>query len=372
MNHRYAIATTLAAGAVGLAACSGGSFSGSPTPSDTVGSVGQSVSPIVLNASVLQCEEGFAHPNVCCATAPGEGSACKAYPDSPFQPCGGAAQTYPDPRTCCPLGGPASDCHAAPADAGTTGSGSGTGSGGGSACVYPCPPTFVEMGAACCPLGATGSGACIVPATATACSSICNCPAELPDAGQGGCTCATPTSCQALPPPSCGPCPAGWQVPEGEPGLCCEEAPSGVIACFAQAVPPPPVVDAGAPDASVPPPSCVCNDPTCPVGAPCPAIPCECDGGSGEADAIAPPPVCVCSVPACIGDAPCAPVPCECDGGSGGATGVDAGSGGEVTCVKAQDCTGPVPALAERCSDGGYASGHWTCVDKACQLAFCE
>jgi hypothetical protein len=42
-------------------------------------------------------------------------------------------------------------------------------------------------------------------------------------------------------------CPTGWQVPEGEPQLCCTTEPGGVIECFSQAATTlPPNVDAGA------------------------------------------------------------------------------------------------------------------------------
>jgi hypothetical protein len=328
MNSRILFLGPLAT-VVGLAACSGQGLD------PTSGNQGaQSVSSDVLTEPVTSCETGYAHPNVCCGAAPGQSSACEAYPDAPFQPCASTEQTYPDPRTCCPLDASGEPCHAPPADAGTS---SGGGTGSGSSCTYPCPPGFAQSGAACCPVVGMGVGtntACVASPIAVACplTPVCSCPAEAADAAPGGCTCESPPECTAPSPPQCGPCPSGWQVPEGEPGLCCEETSSGAIACFSQAIspPPPPVtIDAGGP------PGCVCSEPSCPPGAPCPLpAPCECDGGSGEADA-----------------------------GSSGS-----GSG----CETASDCNGPLPSLAERCSDGGYAAAHWTCVSGVCDIAFCN
>jgi hypothetical protein len=37
---------------------------------------------------------------------------------------------------------------------------------------------------------------------------------------------------------ACPACPSGWEVPEGAPGLCCQNAPNGAIECFSQAVSP--------------------------------------------------------------------------------------------------------------------------------------
>jgi len=40
----------------------------------------------------------------------------------------------------------------------------------------------------------------------------------------------------------------------------------------------------------------------------------------------------------------------------------------ESTCQAAQDCAGPVPAIAEICADGSSAGLSWGCVGGSCKL----
>jgi hypothetical protein len=324
------------------AAASLGACGGNVTPSG--GATGQSVSESILSRPVFACGAGLAHPNVCCSATPGEASACLAYPDAPFQPCNDGQQTFPDPRSCCPLDGTGA-CSPPAADAGP-GSGGG-GSGGGYACTYPCPPNFAPSGGACCPVatqGATSNGACIAYAVAPACppTPACDCPAESADGGVATCECDIAAPCTTPPAPQCEPCPDGWQVPEGEPGLCCQENASGIIACFSQAIPPLPPgeidagpIDPGPPDTGV---GCACAEPACAPGETCPLPVCDCDAGGPLPTVDAAPVV------------------------------MDARPG----CLSASDCTGALPALAEQCSDGGYAAAHWECVNGGCETAFCQ
>ena len=47
--------------------------------------------------------------------------------------------------------------------------------------------------------------------------------------------------------------------------------------------------------------------------------------------------------------------------------------GGAAPCASASDCRGMLPHLCKQCptgQDGGCA--HWACVDKQCQMAFCQ
>jgi hypothetical protein len=67
----------------------------------------------------------------------------------------------------------------------------------------------------------------------------CGCPACIEGEVCPPCDCGTPPP-PVNPPPICNACPSGWQVPAGEPYLCCNEGASGVIACFSQGVPPSP------------------------------------------------------------------------------------------------------------------------------------
>jgi hypothetical protein len=70
---------------------------------------------------------------------------------------------------------------------------------------------------------------------------VCGCPACLVGETCPPCGCSPPQPSPPAPlPVNCGDCPPGWQVPAGQPFLCCTEGPSGTIACFSQAVPPSP------------------------------------------------------------------------------------------------------------------------------------
>jgi len=378
---------TMAAGTALLSACSGHDLS--------IGSNGatpQAVEVTAVSGTVVACAPGYAHPNVCCVAGPTASASCEVYPTEPFQQCKTGAQTLPDPWTCCPIDPSTGACVAPPPDDGGTAVGVGAGSG----CTYACQAGFYQSAATCCAGGDQGT-TCAPSPIAAACAneSVCNCPAiiALPDGGEpaNSCVCPPTPVCATPPPPQCAPCPTGWQVPDGEPGLCCKEQPSGVIDCFSQAVPPPPVTTSPAPDAGTPPVGCFCAAPNCPAGAPCAIVPCECDAGN-----VSPPPTqCTCSDPTCPADAPCVPIPCACDAGNAtpppnqcvcsepncpvGAPCPyspcecsDASSGSPVTCKTASDCAGPVPALAEICPDGGTASGHWECKAGSCTIAFCE
>lgn len=331
---------------VALSACGGQSFR-----PDTGSPAAQSVDPLVLSGTVVSCGDGFAHPNICCENVSGQGASCDAYPDTPFQPCGTSQQTYPDPRSCCPLSGTGA-CQAVDAgfasggsSGGGQGTGSGSGSGTGSSCMYPCPPGFAQSGAACCPVataGAIANTACVTSVLAIACPAVpvCACPLEA-DGGESACSCPPASGCTPPPPPSCGSCPQGWQVPAGEPGLCCQEEANDIIACFSQAVPPP---------------------------IPVPAV----DAGVGTGDAGISSPGCVCSEPVCPPNAACAPLPCDCDAGPTAAADAGASDAGD-SCTISSDCHGPLPQIAERCPDGGTGVARWVCESGTCVMPpLCE
>jgi hypothetical protein len=47
-----------------------------------------------------------------------------------------------------------------------------------------------------------------------------------------------------------------------------------------------------------------------------------------------------------------------------------------TVCSTAADCNGPLPALCQRCVDGGYDASlgcaHWSCLSGTCVESFCE
>jgi len=43
-----------------------------------------------------------------------------------------------------------------------------------------------------------------------------------------------------------------------------------------------------------------------------------------------------------------------------------------VGCVTAADCTGPLPALCEVCTNGQEACAHWACIAGVCEIAICQ
>lgn len=266
----FSAACALGAGALLLPACSGGKLS--------LGTNGTTQSAVVSPSDVAgtpgACPANAAHPNVCCTAGPDQPATCVDYPGAPFTPCASGATTYPDPRSCCPLDGSGSCSAPPPLDAGI-GVGGGSGSGG---CAYACPPGWYAppnpvTPDECCQNDGNGVSACMGGGPAN--GSSCACPSCPP-----GNTCP-PCDCPPTPDPSCGACPAGWQVPVGDPAQCCMTDANGVIECFSQAGPP----SGGGSGSS--------------------------GGGVGQADADAPPP------PLDAGAAP----PMACSGSGGGPDG---------------------------------------------------
>jgi hypothetical protein len=237
---------TLGASATLVVACTGKVSNGK------VSTTSQPVSIGAISATPTACPSGSAHPNACCEASAGQQTSCVVYPDAPFTQCANGATTYPDPRTCCPLDGNG-QCATPPPPPADDG-----GSGPGDTCAYSCPigwytppgPTPGPNGGSsggspggaveCCQTNPDGSGQCMGSGPAGG-GCACGCPACDPEAG--ACPPCPPCNCPPTPPPptpSCGQCPPGWQVPQGDPLLCCETAPDGTISCFSQGVPPPP------------------------------------------------------------------------------------------------------------------------------------
>jgi hypothetical protein len=190
------------------------------------------VYPADVSGTVTACGANAAHPNVCCTVAAGQDPSCVTYPEAPFTQCESAATTYPDPRSCCPLDG--GSCTAPPSSPLVAGLGGGSSGGGAPSCTYGCPPPGCDY---TCPPGL------YVPPNPDG-IECCTADNALCSFGDGP------------PPPECPACPAGWQVPQGEPALCCMTDGIGAIECFSQAGPAQPTdVDGGAkPDAAVPTP----------------------------------------------------------------------------------------------------------------------
>jgi hypothetical protein len=253
-------AAALGASALLLVACSGKVLSlGTNSTQSAL------VSPNDVSGTPGACDANTAHPNVCCTAGPNEPASCVDYPSAPFTPCADGATTYPDPRTCCALDGSGA-CTAAPGSSGGTpassssssggtigssssssggnptssssssggnptssSSSSGGGSSGGGTCgANVCPPGWYTpanaSGNECCQTDASGATSC------TASSGGCACPSCAPGQPCPPCDCGSPT-----PTPACPACPPGWQVPQGDPSLCCTTDASGVIECFSQA-----------------------------------------------------------------------------------------------------------------------------------------
>jgi hypothetical protein len=241
---------TLGAGATLVVACTGKVSNGK------VSSTSQPVSLGAISGTPAACPSGSAHPNACCETSAGQAASCVVYPGAPFTQCAGGATTYPDPRTCCPLDGNGA-CEAPPPPPADD-----AGPGPGDPCAYACPvgwytppgPTPTPNGGGssggtgggsgggvtCCETNPDGSGQCMGFGSA---GSGCGCACPGCDPDSGVCPPCPPCNCPPTPPPgppSCGQCPPGWQVPQGDPLLCCQTAPDGTIDCFSQGVPPPP------------------------------------------------------------------------------------------------------------------------------------
>ena len=260
---RYAISlgtlfamSTFGAGALVLVACAG----------KVIGSGGplQTVSASEINQPVVACGGGYAHPNVCCEAGAGKTSSCGVFPGAPFQSCGSGFSTYPDPRSCCSLDG-SGDCIAPPPSPPPTPV---------PGCSYACPAGQYEPagspGTCCfddgsttvCSVSSSGGGVSGCGSCACACPAggpcpPCDCPPEpscVPPSPPSPPTCACPACpvgapcplciCDAdagpgpspPPVPVCNACPPGWQVPAGEPLLCCNDS-GGAIECPADSTP---------------------------------------------------------------------------------------------------------------------------------------
>jgi hypothetical protein len=173
----------------------------------------------ILSGPVAACDDGLAHPSVCCTGGYGRATSCVEGSD-PFQPCEGGALTFPDPRSCCRLDGP-TQCEPTRRTSGP---------GNQLACRFPCGP-----GASFPPAG--GLDSCLdVPIVAVdggfaqedACRYCCFgvCATDVGECGPNG-PCPQPTF-------GCGLCPSGWQNQQGIPDLCCRDGGRG-RKCFSQA-----------------------------------------------------------------------------------------------------------------------------------------
>lgn len=207
--------------------CAGALGCGNRTESADGGSADgatQTVEVSTLKGSVSPCGAGFAHPNVCCASGPRQGTLCTENKAAPFLPCGRTSLTFPDPATCCPLDSDGA-CVRSAADAGV---GSGLAS-----CYFPCgpgaysvieDPGSVGPASACTDVGETNlpcDYCCWGAGLNTSCSSNqCFC------SPSGPCRCG----------PQCSACPPGWRAASGVPDLCCRTAAAtGTLECFSQA-----------------------------------------------------------------------------------------------------------------------------------------
>jgi hypothetical protein len=247
---------TLGGGALLLVACSGKVI---PGQDGTL----QAVALSEIDKPVVSCGGGYAHPNVCCEAGAGKESSCGVYPGAPFEACASGHSTYPDPRSCCPLDG-SGDCIAPPPSPSppppVTGCSYACAAGGYPLAAFPgtccidegttmvctasttvgcttpicaCSTTCVEGGPCPPPCDCPPEPSCAPPPP----PPVCSCPACLEGESCPPCDCGPTPS--PTPAPACNACPDGWQVPDGEPLLCCNES-SGVIECFSQGVPPVP------------------------------------------------------------------------------------------------------------------------------------
>jgi len=94
----------------------------------------------------------------------------------------------------------------------------------------------------------------------------------------------------------------------------------------------------------------------CVPDVPTPSITCtadtDCPGGQlcGPSTPLSCPPTAMC-LPVRF----CVPAPCT----------------GAACCTTATDCTGALPALCQRCGDGGTGCAHFACVAGQCDVAYC-
>jgi hypothetical protein len=381
-------------GMAALAACSGQTF--------TVGTNGSTTQPIDLSVAGgtagPSCDTGWAHPSVCCDPT---GTSCEVYTTTSLQVCPeDHPVTRPDGRSCCPLNASGS-C--------VPSSGGAAASGAGSSCMYACLPGYTlstpqgdQLTNQCC----NASGSDCYAVTNPDCSEpVCNCPAQT--TGANSCTCSPAPACPLPSPPSCDACPSGWQVPTGDPALCCRNDPAmpSVIDCFSQAIPlprpgdagtgPAPCIENGVSHADGTSWTCTdgCNTCTCNNGqAISTLLACAADAAPPPAKDAGPAP-CVdngvshangtswtCSNDACGGCfcdngtiARASTIACPVlDGGSGSADASPPPPVDAAECSVASDCKGALPALCEVCTNGGDGCAKFACNAGICEIVYCE
>jgi hypothetical protein len=193
----------------------------------------------VIDASSLAgyvpaCEQGYAHPSVCCHGGPTEPTVCEECTGShPFSVCGSSSLSFPDPTTCCSLDDGAACVEVSvPPDAGYP-------FGGG--CSYYCGPggyppgELADAGFPACP------GAGINTPVDGPCAYCCSSSPDtfLPSGYLTTCpisACSCPESAPCVCGPQCSACPVGWHVPlGGQVDLCCRTSDAGATDCFSMA-----------------------------------------------------------------------------------------------------------------------------------------
>jgi len=194
---------------------------------DADGSVDTSTQVVTsadIAGDVATCPDGYAHPLVCCTSAPGQQVVCLEHPTAPFQACDANSFGYPDGQSCCSLENDA-DCRPAsnlPNDASANAN-----------CYYPCgpggyPPSELSTATGLRLCEADTQAACVYccyddqQAGASCPSNGCSCPVNIPP----------PCPCPTL---ECNICPVGWgPANSGQGDLCCRLDRSGE--CFSQAI----------------------------------------------------------------------------------------------------------------------------------------
>jgi hypothetical protein len=181
-----------------------------PSPSEDAGWV---TVPLPSSGSILTCQDGYAHPSICCEPAPYASPQCRETVDEPFAPCPTGWLTLPDPTLCCSWTDP-TRC-GAPSD---------TDAQSPLACWFPCGPGGYLPSSL--PTGSPAIG--FAPDCTDAdggCIYCCN--------GPGGAVCS---GSQPGSGPFCPPCPSGWSVPRGgQIDVCCRPSDASVPACFTSA-----------------------------------------------------------------------------------------------------------------------------------------
>lgn len=324
-------------GVSALAACSGQAFS----VGSNVAATTEAIASSAAGTPGPSCDTGWGHPSVCCDDT---GTSCVVYKTPSLLACpGDHPVSRPDGRYCCPLDASGA-CIAT--------SGSAAASGAGPSCTYACLPGYTLSQTLsdpstnqCCNAG----GTCYAVANPDCSQPVCNCPATTSNTGPSNCTCSAAPACPLPSPPSCNACPSGWQVPNGDPALCCRTDPSmpSVIDCFSQAIPLPPPAPVG--DAGTGPAPCIDNgvshaDSTtwkCSDG----CNTCNCRNGQVLSTTIA-----------CLVDAGASPP----------------ANDAAAECALATDCKGALPALCQVCSNGSSGCAHFTCNAGVCAIAYCQ